>query len=271
MPAALRSLLVVVGTLAVHAGIWGGMRLLEQPLIQDYLVPRPNTVAITIEPVPDPVPVPVPVPVPDPDPVAEPEPEAEPPPPAPKAPPPPSRTRAAPARTAAAATSAEPPPDTAVTENAGGAPTLQMPDLASGTGAVAVAKGPPRRGGGRGGSGTGTGTGTGTGSEAGSAPVSVAAIKTKAMPRGDYSFLELGKDYPEAAKRLGVAGRIRVRLTVDATGKVTSARLLNKLGHGLDELALARARKIEFTPARDTNDRAVASIVVWTFDFELPD
>ena len=49
-----------------------------------------------------------------------------------------------------------------------------------------------------------------------------------------------------------------------------SAVLLNKLGHGLDELALARARQIEFEPARDTDDHPVTSVVVWTFNMTLP-
>jgi hypothetical protein len=43
----------------------------------------------------------------------------------------------------------------------------------------------------------------------------------------------------------------------------------NKLGHGLDELAHRRAGEIEFEPARDTDDKPVASVVVWTFNFRL--
>ncbi|MCE9577488.1 MAG: TonB family protein, partial [Deltaproteobacteria bacterium] len=117
--------------------------------------------------------------------------------------------------------------------------------------------------------GTGGGSGTGT-APAVAAPVSVAAIKTPAKPRGDYSYLGAGKDYPAEARQLGIEGTLRVRLTVDATGKVTAAKLLGKLGHGLDELALSRARSIEFDPAKDDQDRPVASIVVWTFHFELP-
>ena len=46
--------------------------------------------------------------------------------------------------------------------------------------------------------------------------------------------------------------------------------LLNRLGHGLDELALKRAAEIEFEPARDTDDRPVTSVVVWTFTMTLP-
>ncbi|HWU91261.1 MAG TPA: energy transducer TonB, partial [Kofleriaceae bacterium] len=78
------------------------------------------------------------------------------------------------------------------------------------------------------------------------------------------------KDYPAEARRLGIEGAIRVRLLVDDKGKVKSAVLLNKLGHGLDELALARARQMEFEPARDTEDRVVSSTLVWTFNMTLP-
>ncbi len=61
-----------------------------------------------------------------------------------------------------------------------------------------------------------------------------------------------------------------MRLVVDDTGKVRSAVLLNKLGHGLDELAMRKAKEIQFEPARDTDDKAVTSVVVWTFNMTLP-
>jgi hypothetical protein len=49
------------------------------------------------------------------------------------------------------------------------------------------------------------------------------------------------------------------------------ARLLGKgLGHGLDELALRRARALQFEPALDTSDRPVTSVLTWTFRFEVP-
>ena len=61
-----------------------------------------------------------------------------------------------------------------------------------------------------------------------------------------------------------------LELVVDATGVVKSATLLNRLGHGLDELALARAKAIQFDPAKDTDDKPVSSVVVWTFNMTLP-
>jgi protein TonB len=90
------------------------------------------------------------------------------------------------------------------------------------------------------------------------------------MPRGDYGYFDAGKDYPSEARALGIEGAIRVRLVVDERGKVKSQMLLNRLGHGLDELALKRAAEIEFEPARDTDDRPVTSVVVWTFTMTLP-
>jgi TonB family protein len=144
-----------------------------------------------------------------------------------------------------------------------------MPDIAPAATGVAVAPGPRNTGKvGRGGSGGGTGSGAGSGSgEAAPAPVSIATIKTRARAKGDYDYT---KEYPAEARQLGIEGDIRVRLTVDDQGKVKAAVPLNRLGHGLDELALAWARKIEFDPARDTDDRPVTSVVVWTFHMILP-
>ncbi len=119
--------------------------------------------------------------------------------------------------------------------------------------------------------GNGTGTGAGAGAGAGdAAPMSVATIKTRAMPKGDYGYFDAGRDYPQEAKQLGIEGPLRVRLVVDDQGHVKTATLLNHLGHGLDELAVDRARKIEFEPARDSDDHPVASVVVWTFQMTLP-
>jgi protein TonB len=124
---------------------------------------------------------------------------------------------------------------------------------------------------GRGGQGGGTGAGSGAGAAPEAPkPVSVATIKKRALPKGVYGYFDAGKDYPAEARQMGIEGPIRVRLVVDDKGKVTSKVLLNKLGHGLDELALKRASEIEFEPALDTDNRAVSSVVIWTFNMTLP-
>ena len=196
----------------------------------------------------------------------------------PKAPEPtePAHRTPAPTHVATHAPPAHEPPPT----NAPPVPTTNEPPTPGGgdeayklpegpTGGIAI---PVARGHGTGGTGGGTGGGSGVAQGSGSAPapVSIAAIKKKAMPRGDYSYFGAGADYPPEARQLGIEGTIRVRLVVDATGKVVAKKLLNTLGHGLDELALQRAAEIQFDPALDDHDRAVSSVVVWTFDFKLP-
>jgi len=194
-------------------------------------------------------------------------------------PPAPRPTVARPQAIRAAAPSPEPPPvapdtpplptsDTAP----GGDPVVALDEASPGGVGVPVAVGKrTTQHVGRGGSGGGTGAGAGSGTgDAGPPPVSVATIKKRALPKGDYAYFDAGKDYPPEARQLGIEGPIRVRLVVDDQGQVKSAVLLNKLGHGLDELALERARKIQFDPARDTDDKAVTSVVVWTFNMTLP-
>ena len=101
------------------------------------------------------------------------------------------------------------------------------------------------------------------------APVEVKRIKRAAIPKGNYSLVNASEDYPAEARQLGIEGAIRVRLLVDEEGNIRSAELLNRLGHGLDELALARVNQIAFEPARDLDDRPVASIIIWTFHMKL--
>lgn len=113
------------------------------------------------------------------------------------------------------------------------------------------------------------GSGAGGPIDGGGGTASIATIKTRAMPRGDFAY-SLVKDYPSEAKQLGIEGKIRVKLIVDERGAVTAATLLNRLGYGLDEQAARRAKELIFDPARDTNDQPVRSVVIWTFEFTLP-
>jgi periplasmic protein TonB len=56
--------------------------------------------------------------------------------------------------------------------------------------------------------------------------------------------------YTDAARAAKVEGRVRVELTVDETGRVVDVKVLQGLGHGLDEAALSAARSATFTPAQ---------------------
>lgn len=256
--------LATAGTLAVHLiiAVAGDAIVVTHPYVPEKDPPHVELVDIQL-PAPPPAP-------PDPPPAAAKEPEAPPLPAkivhtAPRA-----TTRPAPVA------SETPPPKTDTPPPAttpGGGPVVAMDSLGpDATGHVPVAVGKMPQGHiGRGGTGTGIGAGTGSGAGEVAAPMSVATIKQRALPRGDYGYVDASRDYPTEAKQLGIEGPVRVRLVVDDRGVVTRATLLPPgLGHGLDELALRKAKEIQFEPARDTEDHPVASVVVWTFNMTLP-
>jgi protein TonB len=245
--------LAIAGTLAIHlllVTLADAMLVLNPPRPDPPPPPKLELVDIQVPPIVKPPPPPPPAKLPE---VA----------------PAPAQHVAA-SRPIAHTETLPPPPTTPPAPDSGGAPVVTEDNIAPSATGVPVAVGKRNTGHvGRGGTGTGTGAGSGAGSADTPQPMSIATIKTRAMPKGDYSY-EQEKDYPAEAKRLGIEGKIRVKLIVDERGEVKSAALLNRLGHGLDELALTRANAIKFDPAKDTDDRPVTSVVVWTFDLELP-
>ncbi|MBS1119089.1 MAG: TonB family protein [Deltaproteobacteria bacterium] len=102
------------------------------------------------------------------------------------------------------------------------------------------------------------------------ATLKTVTLKTRPIPKGDYSRIDVGMDYPEEARALGIEGTISVRMVVDDKGRVETAVVLTPLGYGLDELAIARARRIEFEPARDSDDTPIRAVIVWRFNMTLP-
>jgi protein TonB len=74
--------------------------------------------------------------------------------------------------------------------------------------------------------------------------------------------------YTEEARRARVEGRVRLELEVDEQGVVKNARVLEGLGHGLDEAALAAARNLRFDAARQ-DGRPVASRFIIAMRFVL--
>lgn len=256
--AARRNAVAFAATLAIHVVVGAGMVVLEPADEEEApeIVAELDMDDVVEEPEPPPPPAPEPEPE---QPEAEPEePEPEPKwldPPAPPdpAPPPPGDT-------------GDPAPGWATEP-----PNPDQPYNLGDAVPAAQARAPAARGRG----GTGGGKGAGGGGKPGGtgtvpAPVSISEIKTMPMPIGDTDFVEAHKDYPSDARRLGVEGQVKVRLVVDAEGQVASRRLVTKLGHGLDQLAMRLARRLRFRPAIDNSDRPVPAVVVWTFTFTLP-
>ncbi len=55
--------------------------------------------------------------------------------------------------------------------------------------------------------------------------------------------------YPDEARSAEIEGTVTVEAIIDCSGKVTSAKVLTGLGHGLDQAAITAIQKTEFEPA----------------------
>ncbi len=56
-------------------------------------------------------------------------------------------------------------------------------------------------------------------------------------PRAMRAFLKENLQLPEEARLAGVDGKVRVKYSIDYTGKVVATEVLRSLGHGCDEEA----------------------------------
>jgi len=74
--------------------------------------------------------------------------------------------------------------------------------------------------------------------------------------------------YTEEARRLGIEGEVVLEVTFGASGKLSIHRIVEGLGHGLDEAAVVAARSIAFTPARQ-DGRPVDFIATLRVVFQL--
>lgn len=74
--------------------------------------------------------------------------------------------------------------------------------------------------------------------------------------------------FTEAARAAGVEGKIRVEVQVDTGGNVTSARVVSGLGYGLDEAAMAVAKRMKFAPGSRCG-KPVAATFLFSYRFAL--
>lgn len=69
-------------------------------------------------------------------------------------------------------------------------------------------------------------------------------------------------DYPEAARKNGVEGTVKVTATLGEDGKVRDVVIENDLGHGTGEAVAAGVRKFAFKPAKFNGTPAAMKMTV---------
>jgi TonB family protein len=76
--------------------------------------------------------------------------------------------------------------------------------------------------------------------------------------------------YPEAAARLGVGGRVLLKIGIDRKGNVKTARIIQKAGYGMDEEALKKIWHHKFAPAKRANGEPVDVYLTYGYRFDPP-
>jgi len=68
--------------------------------------------------------------------------------------------------------------------------------------------------------------------------------------------------YTDEAREAAIEGKVRVQLTIDATGAVVDAQIVEGLGHGLDEAAIASLRASTYAPSTSCGKPTTSTITV---------
>src|SRR5688572_13004710 len=73
--------------------------------------------------------------------------------------------------------------------------------------------------------------------------------KTGVVTKPPKLIQAVAPEYPAAALAAGKAAKVNVKIFIDATGVVTKVEVLQKVGDGFDEAAVAAAMQYVFDPA----------------------
>ena len=79
------------------------------------------------------------------------------------------------------------------------------------------------------------------------------------------------ENYPPEAKRLGIEGKVELKLGIDQNGRVVQVKVVTRGGHGFDEAAAKAMRQARFKPAMTSDGKAVPCSISWTYRFESID
>lgn len=82
------------------------------------------------------------------------------------------------------------------------------------------------------------------------------------FPAGGMGELASKVKYPEEAKKDNIQGKVIIQTVVDEKGDVVETKVLQSLGHGCDETALAAIKATKFTPGEKDGKKVKATVVI---------
>jgi periplasmic protein TonB len=101
-------------------------------------------------------------------------------------------------------------------------------------------------------------------------PPAFAPVDEDAISEFPEALVKPEPTYPEVAQRMGVGGKVRLKLGIDRKGNVKSVRVLEKAGYGMDEEAVRVVWQYKFRPAKDKDGQPVDFVITYNFRFRSP-
>ncbi|MFN7994661.1 MAG: energy transducer TonB [Bryobacteraceae bacterium] len=146
-------------------------------------------------------------------------------------------------------------------------PSVNLADLGDPFGGSGPKSNGPGAGGGIGdgrnggvGPGTGPGTGPGSGGERGGGPVSARLLGGRGTP--PVLIYKVEPEFSEEARKAKHQGVVILVGEVDTTGRLTNVRVLQGLGLGLDEKAIAAVTRWRFRPGYREGKPIISSATI---------
>lgn len=75
--------------------------------------------------------------------------------------------------------------------------------------------------------------------------------------------------YPPDAYKMGIEGKVVLKVGLNAKGEVVQVRVIGKAGNGFDEAARDALRQFKFSPARTSDGQAVEYSMTYTYVFDM--
>ena len=101
-------------------------------------------------------------------------------------------------------------------------------------------------------------------------PPAFAPVDEDAVAEFPEALVKPEPNYPEVAQRMGIGGKVRLKLGIDRKGNVKSVRVLEKAGYGMDEEAVRVVWQYKFKPAKGMNGQPVDFVITYNFTFRSP-
>ncbi len=99
-------------------------------------------------------------------------------------------------------------------------------------------------------------------------PPAFAPVDEESVAEFPEAYIKPKPEYPELARRMGIGGKVLVKLGIDRKGFVKSVRVLKKAGYGMDEEAVKAAWHYRFKPARRADGEPVDFVITYSFSFQ---